>query len=208
MICLMYGWVGFSHSLKHPACLATLMSCVTTKQSVDDNIYIYIYIYRIIGNLNKIIHFRYLLDTYENKILLLQFCLDNNLAPGYIVRRIREIKCHNSTNVLRAFLKGEISFFLDSMESVKSRLYDKGKICWSSLSFFDLFRFYKYLTNNFSQLKSKLLNSNQQFLNYLIKKKYGSTVTTDRHIFNYSAYVSSDSEKFVLSRGHNFCAPR
>ena len=37
--------------------------------------------------------------------------------------------------------------------------------------------------------------------------KYGSTVTTDKHIFNYSSYVLSDCEKFVLSKGLNFCVP-
>ena len=132
---------------------------------------------RTIGNLNKIIHLRYLLDTYKNKILLLRSCLDNNLAPRYIVRRIRKIKCRNSINVLRAFLKVEIAFFLDSIESVKSRLYHKWKTCWSSLSLFDLLRFSKYLTNNSSRLKSKLLKSHQQSLNHLIKMKYGSNIS-------------------------------
>ena len=137
-------------------------------------IYIYIYICMYmcvcIGILNKIIHFRYLLDCYKNKIFLLQSCLDKNLAPGYIVRRIRKIKCRNSTNVLRAFLKDEISYFMDSIESVKSHLY-KWRSCWSSLSFFHLLRFSKYLTNNSAQLKSKLLNSAHHFLNLLIKKE-------------------------------------
>ena len=57
----------------------------------------------------------YLLDSYKNKIFLLQSCLGNNLAPGYIVRRIKKRKCRNYTNVLRAFLKDEISFFLNSI---------------------------------------------------------------------------------------------
>ena len=37
--------------------------------------------------------------------------------------------------------------------------------------------------------------------------KYSSIITTDKHIFNYSSYVLSDCEKFVLSRGSNFCVP-
>ena len=165
--------------------------------------YIYIYIY----TLNKIIHLRFLIDTYKNKIPFRQSCLDNNLAPGYILRRIKKIKCRNTINVLRAFLKDEISFFFDSIESVKARLYFNWKMCWSSLSFFDLLRFSKYLTNNSSRLKSKLLNSNQQFWNHLIKRKFGSIVTSDKHIFNYSSYVLSDCEKLVLSRELNFCVP-
>ena len=122
------------------------------------------------------------------------------------VRRIRKIKCCSTFNVLRAFLKDEISIFFDSIESVKARLYYKWKTYWSSLSFFDL-RFSKYLTNNSSHLKSTLLNSHQQFFNHLIKRKFGSIVTSDKHIFNYSSYVLSDCEKFVLSRGLTFCVP-
>ena len=102
------------------------------------------------------------------------------------------------------FRRNKMSFFLDTVESVKSRLYYKWKTCWFSPSLFDLLRFSKYLTNNSSSLKSKLLNSNQHFLNLLIKMEYRSIVTTDKHIFNYSSYVLSDCEKFVLSRGLNF----
>ena len=69
----------------------------------------------------------------------------------------------------------------------------------------DLLQFSKYLTNNSARLKSKLSNSTHHFLNLLIKKKYGSITTTDRDILNFSSYVLSDSEKFVLSRGLNFC---
>ena len=35
----------FTPSLKRPACLATLKSCDTKKQSVDDNVCIYVYMY-------------------------------------------------------------------------------------------------------------------------------------------------------------------
>ena len=78
---------------------------------------------RIIGILNKIIHLRYLIDTYKNEILFLQSCFDNNIAPGYILRRIKKIKCRNTINVLRGFLKDEISFFSDFIESFKACVY-------------------------------------------------------------------------------------
>ena len=165
------------------------------------------YIPRIISIFNKIIQLKYKIDTNKNKILFLQSCLDNNIAPGYILRWIKKIKCRNTINVLHAFLKDEISFFSDSIESFKARLYLNWMKSWSSLSFFDLLRFSKYLLNNSSRLKSKLLNSNQQFLNHLIKRKFGSIVTSDKHIFNYSSYVLSDCEKLVLSRGLSFCVP-
>ena len=72
---------------------------------------------RIIGNLNKIIHLRYLLDAYKNKILFLQSCLDNNLALGYIVQWIRKIKCSNSINVITCIFKGQ-NFFLFGLNRV------------------------------------------------------------------------------------------
>ena len=140
-------------------------------------------------------HFRYLLDCYRNKIFLLQSCLDKNLAPGYIVQRIRRIKCCNSTKGWD-FLFHRLSWVCEILFICKVEI----------MLVFLWLQFLKYLTNNSAQLKSKLSNNTYHFLNLLIKKKYGSITTTDRHIFNFSSYVLSDSEKFVLSRGLNFCA--
>ena len=105
------------------------------------------------------------------------------------VTKMIKIKCRSTNNILRAFLKDEISVLSDSIESFKSRLYLQWKKSWSSLRFFDPLRFSKYLSNNSFRLKSKLLCNNQQFLNHLIKKKLGSIVTTDEHIFNYSSDI-------------------
>ena len=44
-------------------------------------------------------YLKYLIDTYKNKNLFLQPCLDNNLTPEYILRRIKKIKCRNTINV-------------------------------------------------------------------------------------------------------------
>ena len=83
---------------------------------------------KIIGILNKIIH----LCIFLTAIKIRSFSLNlarTKTAPGYIVRRIRKIKCRNSTNVFCAFLKDEISYFMDSIESVKFRLYGKWRSC-------------------------------------------------------------------------------
>ena len=48
--------VGFNPSLKHPACLATLMSCDTTKQSLLGWLYIYIYIFPQLVSLSNVFH--------------------------------------------------------------------------------------------------------------------------------------------------------
>ena len=162
---------------------------------------------QILCALNRVVQLRYRINVYRNKILFLQSFQDNNVAPSYIFRRIIKIKCRSTNNVLRAFLKDEISLLSDSLESFKSRLYLQWKKFWSSLSFFDLLRFSKYLSNNSFRLKSKLLSNNQQFLKHLIKKKSGSIVTTDKHIFNYSSYVLTDCEKLVPSKGLSFVCP-
>ena len=41
----------------------------------------------------------------------------------------------------------------------------------------------------------------------MVKMKYGSIVTTDKHTFNYYSYVLSGCKKFALFRGLNFCVP-
>lgn len=44
------------------------------------------------------------------------------------------------------------------------------------------------------------------YLNFLIERKFGVTVTMDKHI-NLSNYSFSDTDKLVLSHGLDFCIP-
>ena len=116
---------------------------------------------KIISALNRVVQLRYRINVNKNKILFLQSCRHNNDALGYIFRRIIKIKFSNTNNILRAFLKDEISFLSDWIESFKSHLYLQWKMSWSwsSLSFFDLLRFCKYLSNNSFRSKIKLLSN-------------------------------------------------
>ena len=75
------------------------------------------------------------------------------------------------------------------------------------LRFFDIFRFSKYLSNTGNNTKIRTPDKNKSFLHFLIKRKFGCVLTSDKHIFNFSSYILSDGEKLVLSRGLNFCVP-
>ena len=69
------------------------------------------------------------------------------------------------------------------------------------------FFFSKYLSNTGNNTKDRTLDKNKSFLHFLIKRKFGCVLTSDRHISNFSSYNLSDCEKLVLSRGLNFCVP-
>ena len=138
---------------------------------------------------------------------ILQSCMNNKVVPDYISRRISKIKCHNSINVERTFIKDEIVFYSAYINSLETRLHTFWQNAWSSLGFFDIFCFSKYLSNTGNNTKDKTLDKIKSFLHFLVKRKFGCVLTSNKHIFNFSSYVLSDCEKLVLSRGQNF-APR
>ena len=133
--------------------------------------------------------------------------MNNKVVPDYISRRVFKIKCRNAFKVERVFIKDEIVFYFGYITSLKTRLHTFWKKVWTSLSFFDISRFSKYKSNSGNNTKDKTLDKNKRFLHFLIKRKFGCVLTSDKHIFNFSSYVLSDCEKLVLSRGLNFCIP-
>ena len=180
------------------------------KFSCTRNLFIYFrgrYSPQFIRSLNNIIHLRGKLISLKCRSSFLKSCLNNNVVPGYISRRIQKIKCRNLTNVERAFIRDEITFFMDSIESLKSHIKSSWSYAWKYLGFFDKFRFAKYLSINADTLFNQHTANYNKFLSLLIKKKFGNITTTDKHIFNFSSHVLSESEKLVLSRGLSFCNP-
>lgn len=74
--------------------------------------------------------------------------------------------------------------------------------------FFDFVRFSRFLANldeNSAKSSTKRFN---EHLSLLIRNRFGSDSTNlDKHLFNFSSVVFSDSEKLVLSKGLNFSVP-
>ena len=130
--------------------------------------------------------------------------MNNKVVPDYIPRRISKIKCRKAINVECAFVKDEIVFYSEYITSLKTCLQTFWKKAWTSISFFDIFRFSKYLSILATTLKIRLDN-NKSFLHFLIKRMFCYVLTSDKHIFNFSSYVLLDCEKLVLSRVLNFC---
>ena len=133
--------------------------------------------------------------------------MNNKVVPDYISRRISKIKCRNAINFERAFINDEIAFYSMYITFLRTCLHTLWKKAWTSLSFFDIFYFSKYLSNTGNNTKIRTPDKNKSFLHFLIKRKFGCELISDKHLFNFSSYNFSDSEKLVLSRGLNFCVP-
>ena len=57
----------------------------------------------------------------------------------------------------------------------------------------------------FASLNTCSILAKTSFFHFLIKRKFGCVLTSDKYIFNFSSYVLSDCESLILSRGLNFC---
>ena len=109
----------------------------------------------------------------------------------------------------------ERAFINDDINKLSARLdylYNRRLTLWSSirklLSFFDYFRFSKYLSLGDEFYNNQAVRKNDRHLSLLVKSRFGEDNTDfDKHIFNFSDLILSDLEKSVLSKGLNFCIP-
>ena len=81
---------------------------------------------------------------------------------------------------------------------------------WSSarkfLSFFDWFRFCRYLSEIDQRKREQVEAKHFRNLNWLLKQRFGSFMTdSGKNICNLSSHQLSDTERFVLSHGLEFC---
>ena len=80
------------------------------------------------------------------------------------------------------------------------------RIC--TVTFFDTIRFCRYLALLDEQTDSKSKIKNVRLLAALRRDRFGNALgDTARHVLNFSDYVLSDTESFVLSHGLNFGLP-
>ena len=133
---------------------------------------------------------RWINTALQCKIQFHQSCMHNKVVPDYILRHISRIKCCNTMwNVL--FIKDEtvfFFFFLESIIPIETCLQILWKKSWMSLSFFDIIGFSQYLFSDGSNTQNKILFKNRSFLHFLMRRKFGCVVTSDRHIFNFSLF--------------------
>ena len=108
----------------------------------------------------------------------------------------------------RAFLNDEVEKL--SVQSRRpQRVY---QLHWrnasSFLSFFDRFRFCKYLSILDERSERKTSEQQRRQLVSLKSKRFGNALNdAEKHILNLSKYELSDVERFVLSHGLNFGLP-
>ena len=99
-------------------------------------VYIYIYIYIYIYNVNLV-------------------CIIKSLIM------FQAVKCHNTINAEHVFIKDEIVFNSAYISPLKTYLHIFWKKAWTSLSFFDIFHFSKYLFNTGNNTKDKTHDKNK-----------------------------------------------
>ena len=161
-----------------------------------------------IKNLNGILKLRNRLSSLRHTIRFLRQCLRNHVVPKYISKRIFAAKTRPSPNIERAFLQDEIQIFTIRLKHVQNLHRAAWTVCIHFLSFFDMLRFSRYISNYEISLDARNSSKKENYLSSIIIEKFGSEPSNvEKHIFNLSDYTLSDTEKLVLSRGLEFCVP-
>ena len=75
------------------------------------------------------------------------------------------------------------------------------------LTFFDWMKFCRHVAEVEEHKKKHIETKHFQTVNWLVKQRFRSVSNSGNNICNLSAYVLSQSEKFVLSRRLDCCLP-
>ena len=161
-----------------------------------------------IGDLNSIVKLRGKIRTAKFSISFYKLCLANRVSPKFISARISRSRARHSPTIERAFLNDEIEKINAQIWHTK-RAYDRE---WTKirnvLSFFDLIRFCRYLSEIDQRTENATNEKHNRNIQLLRKKRFGGMLSDkEKHILNLSDYSLSDTEKFVLSNGLDFCLP-
>ena len=108
----------------------------------------------------------------------------------------------------------ERAFLLDEISRSKTKLEFFHLIylkLWSNvrqfLSYFDWIRFFRYLANIELIKQKQICTKHFNTINWLRRQRFGSSNPSVKTICNLSSYNLSETEKFVLAYGLEFCLP-
>ena len=68
-------------------------------------------------------------------------------------------------------------------------------------------RFCRYVAEVEEHKRNQIKTKHFLIVNWLVKQRFGSVSNSGNNICNLSGYDMTQSEKFVLFRGLNFCLP-
>ena len=161
-----------------------------------------------INILNKLVRVRGRVRALTSSTAFLKACISQRTLPKFIQFRIEKSHAKHSPTIERAFMK-------DNIEKNRSLVVTLRKEChmlWqevrSFLSFFDLFRFCRYVAIIDDRKERSNRQKNERNLSLLSKHRFGNNASVNtKNIVNLSDYKLSSTEEFVLSHGLNFCLP-
>ena len=107
----------------------------------------------------------------------------------------------------RAFMNDEIGKNREKLLRLLRKLDEMRLKTRKFLTFFDWVRFSRYVAEVEERKRNQIKTKPFQTVNWLVKQRFGFVSNSGNNICNLSTYVLSDTEKFVLSHGLDFCLP-
>ena len=104
-----------------------------------------------------------------------------------------------SPTMERAFINDETGKNQEKLVRLFQKLDEERLKTRKFLKFFDWMRFCRYVAEVEERKRNRIKTKNFQIVNWLVKQRFGSVTNSGIIICNLSAFVLSDTEKFVLS---------
>lgn len=142
-------------------------------------------------------------------VQFLEICRSNEVFPNFIKFKLYRRSLYSTPlykDALWSLLNNEINFKLDKVNSLRSLLFTLNCDLKSELSFCDYVSLTSVIRTNLQSYIDRVKSTHEKKLGKLnlTSPKF---LNPDAIIFNFSDYVLSQREKFLLSLGLNFNLP-
>ena len=158
-------------------------------------------------DLNNMVKIRGKIRTLQLSNAVLKECIAKRVSPRYISIHVKNSQARPSPTMERAFINDEIGKNREKLVRLLRKLDVLRLKTPKFLTFFNWVRFSRYVAEVEERKRNQIKTKHIETLNWLVKQRFGSVSNSRNNICNLSAYVLSDTEKFVLSHGLDFCLP-
>ena len=137
-----------------------------------------------------------------------KLCLANRVSPKFISARISRSRARHSPASERAFINDEIEKINAQIWHTKCAYDREWNKIRNDVSFFDSSRLCRYLSDIDQRIENATNEKHNRNIHLFCKKCFGGMLSDkEKHILNLLDYSLSDTEKFGLSNGLDFCLP-
>ena len=133
--------------------------------------------------LNNVVRTRGKVRTFKFSAAFLKACISKRVATKYIAIRIERSRARHTPEMERAFLTDDVEKLTEQSRKLRTVYQSNWRAASEFLTFFETFRFCRYLALLDGRTESKSKINNERLLFSLRSARFGNTLSDTTRMF-------------------------